>query len=57
MLIQTAKSQNEIINVVWGARGPGAFGVINYLCFSTINKQIQFSEMIIHATKYTKYSN
>ena len=34
MLIPTIKSQNVVINMVWGTRGAGTFGICNSPCMS-----------------------
>ena len=48
MIIQAAKSQSIAINMVWGTRGPGTFGI--YISHEFLSgKQIQFSQMIIQA--------
>ena len=50
MIILAAKSQNIVINVVCGARGPGTLKICNSpFIFVMVNKQIQFSQMTILA--------
>ena len=49
MITQATRSQNIVINMVWGTRGPGSLGYAMPLVISMVNKQIQFSQMIIQA--------
>ena len=47
MTIQAAKSQNIVINMVWETDVPGFSGYAISFVFSMVNKQIQFSKIII----------